>query len=102
MQPYRLSYEQDDRKKPRDVGPPGKADNKWHGVREYWSRFRSGAFSADYEAGVQFAREDLEAGNRVNRDALKAVPGTDRDHAWVARRDGYLDTIGEGGYEARL
>lgn len=102
MQPYRVSYERDDHKKPREVGPPGRVDNKWHGVRQYWSRFQSGAFTAAYDEGVALAKADLEAGNSVNRDALKAVPGTERDNAWVARRDGYLDTIGEGSYEARL
>lgn len=102
MQPYRLSYEQDDRKKPRDVGPPGRTDNKWYGVRQYWTRFRSGAFVEFYDEGVVLAQADIEAGNNVNRDALKAVLGINRDHAWTARRDGYLDTIGGGAYEARL
>lgn len=101
MQPYRVSYEQDDHKKPRQI-EPRPSDNKWHGVREFWSRFKSGQFSASYTEGVELAKADLVAGNRVNRDALKAVAGTNRDDVWTARRDGYLDTIGQGAYEARL
>lgn len=104
MQPYRLSYERGSALKPREHAPPKPADRKWYGVRQFWAKSHDGEFIPAYEEGVTLAEQDLEAGVRTNREALKAVESEARDTAWSARRDGYLDTIGkrQGALEAHL
>lgn len=104
MQPYRLSHGPDAKSRVREIGPLKPSDTKWYGVRQFWTRSYDGLYAPNYDEGVALAKEDIEAGVRVNRDALKAIAGVDRDLAWHARRDGYLDTIGkaQGALEARL
>lgn len=72
---------------------PGKSDYSWQGVREFWTKSFSGRFSDDYDLGVEQAQEDIEGEVTTNREALFAVPSTERDNAWDARRDGFEDTL---------
>jgi len=97
---YNISYDRPGRKL-RETDP-GPSDTTWKGVREHWSRSHDGQFLSDYQEGVALAQADLTADNRDNRDALLAVEVADRGLGWEAQRDGYLDTIGEGKYVARL
>ncbi len=100
MERYNISYERGRGKvRERDPGP---SDTTWKGVREHWTRSHKGAFLSSYEAGVTLAKADLDAGTNDNRDLLLAVEVEDRDLAWEAQRDGYLDTIGEGKNVGRL
>jgi len=97
---YNISYDRG-RNKVREIDP-GPSDTSWKGVREHWSKSHDGKFLTDYQEGIQLALADLEAGDRANRDALLEVEATQRDLSWNAQKDGYLDTIGEGKYIARL
>lgn len=100
MERYNISYDRG-RNKVREVDP-GPSDTKWKGVREHWVRSHKGQFLTSYEAGVNLAKADLEEGTLNNRALLLAVEAEDRDLDWLARRDGYLDTIGEGKSVGRL
>jgi hypothetical protein len=97
---YNISYDRG-RNNLRETDP-GPSDTEWRGVRDYWSKSHDGKFLTAYEEGIQLARTDLEAGDRVNRDALLAVEATQRSLSWNAQKDGYLDTVGGGKYIARL
>ncbi len=100
MERYNISYDRG-RNKVREIDP-GPSDTSWKGVREHWARSHKGEFLSSYEAGVNLAKADLEAGTLDNRDLLLETEAEDRDLDWLARRDGYLDTIGEGKSFGRL
>ena len=80
MEPYRISHDRYTNK-PREIGPLKPSDTKWYGVRQFWTRSYGGLYTSNYDEGAVLAQEDIDAGNRVNRDALKAVAGVDRDLA---------------------